>query len=226
VAAGPVTALVLGDSTGVALADGMFAWASSRPDQLQVASLARLGCGLVRNSFMWGDDTGVYSTNCEHAFSVELPTLLRQRVPDVVLIMVTIPDVLGRVWNADEGALLPSDLRYAQRLAADYETVAQQLVAAGVRHILWVAPPLPSDRWPQAKINPIRPADWAVYMTTLDRQAELHPDRGQVVHLDTWMAQHEPAGTWRPDGLHLTLAAATEVVDRFIGPLLLQVDRS
>lgn len=226
VAAGPVTALVLGDSTGVALADGMFAWASSRPDQLQVASLARLGCGLVRNSFMWGDDTGVYSTNCEHAFSVELPTLLRQRVPDVVLIMVTIPDVLGRVWNADEGALLPSDLRYAQRLAADYETVAQQLVAAGVRHILWVAPPLPSDRWPQAKINPIRPADWAVYMTTLDRQADLHPDRAQVVHLDTWMAQHEPAGTWRPDGLHLTLAAATEVVDRFIGPLLLQVDRS
>ena len=55
---GPVTALVLGDSTGVAVADGLFKWAYSRPNDIQVASLARLGCGLVRNSFMWGDEIG------------------------------------------------------------------------------------------------------------------------------------------------------------------------
>ena len=221
---GPVTALVLGDSTGVAVADGLFKWAYSRPNDIQVASLARLGCGLVRNSFMWGDDTGVYSTNCEHAFSTELPALLQQRVPDVVLIVVTIPDVLGRVWRADEGALLPADPRYAQRLAADYETVAKQLLNAGVRHILWVEPPLPSDLWPQAKINPIRPIDWAVFLGTIDGQAKLHPEV-QVVRLDQWMAEHEPDGSWRPDGLHLTLDAATTVADQFLGPLLIETGR-
>ncbi len=222
--AGPVTALVLGDSTGVAVADGLFAWAAARPDQVQVASLARLGCGLVRNSFMWGDDTGVYSTNCDHAFKVELPALLQQRVPDVVLIMVTIPDVLGRVWRADEGALLPADQRYAMRMAADYETVAQQLLGAGVRHILWVEPPLPSDLWPQAKINPIRPADWAVFLSTIDGQAARHPEV-QVVRLDQWMEAHEPDGSWRPDGLHLTLEAATQLADEYLGLLLLNTRR-
>ncbi|MEY4338478.1 MAG: hypothetical protein RLZ14_328, partial [Actinomycetota bacterium] len=222
----PVAALMLGDSTAVALVDGLFKWAYSRPDQLQVASLARLGCGLVRNSFMWGDDTGVYSTNCEHAFSVELPALLQQRVPDVVMLMVTIPDVLGRVWNADEGALLPSDPRYAQRLAADYETVAQQLLTAGVRHILWVVPPLPSDRWPQAKVNPIRPADWDVFVRTIEQRATAHPREVQVVRLDQWMQQHEPGGDWRPDGLHLTIDAAETVSDQFIGPLLINAARA
>jgi peptidoglycan/LPS O-acetylase OafA/YrhL len=221
----PVAALMLGDSTAVALVDGLFKWAYSRPDQLQVASLARLGCGLVRNSFMWGDDTGVYSSNCEHGFTVELPALLRQRVPDVVMLMVTIPDVLGRVWSADEGALLPSDPRYAQRLAADYEVVAQQLLTAGVRHILWVVPPLPSDRWPQAKVNPIRPADWAVFVRTIEQRATAHPREVQVVRLDQWMLQHEPDGVWRPDGLHLTIDGAEAVSDRFIGPLLITTAR-
>ncbi|MFM7685345.1 MAG: acyltransferase family protein, partial [Actinomycetota bacterium] len=156
----PVSVLVLGDSTAVALADGMFQWSAARPDQLQVASLARLGCGLVRNSSMWGDDDGTYSRGCEHAYSVELPTLLAQRVPDVVMIMVTIPDVLGRVWDESEGALLPRDRRYSRRLAADYRAMADTLVAAGVRHISWVVPPLPSDKWPQAKVNPIAEVDW------------------------------------------------------------------
>lgn len=218
---GPVTVLVLGDSTAVALADGMFQWASMRPADLQVASLARLGCGLVRNSSMWGDDDGTYSSGCEHAYASELSPLLAQQVPDVVMIMVTIPDVLGRVWNKAEGALLPRDPRYAQRLAADYRAMADTLIAAGVRHIAWVVPPLPSDLWPQAKVNPIAEVDWNTLVATIDGVAEALPAAVQVVRLDQWMAANEPGDdSWRPDGLHLALPAAIEVTDRFVAPML------
>ena len=221
---GPVSVLVLGDSTAVALADGMFQWSAARPDQLQVASLARLGCGLVRNSSMWGDDDGTYSRGCEHAYAVELPPLLAQRVPDVVMIMVTIPDVLGRVWDESEGALLPRDPRYSRRLAADYRAMADTLVAAGVRHIAWVVPPLPSDKWPQAKVNPIADVDWQQLLASIDAMADDLPDVVQVVRLDAWMASNEPTDdSWRPDGLHLALLAAVDVTDRFVAPLLLQV---
>ena len=221
---GPVTVLVLGDSTAVALADGMFQWASQRPAQIQVASLARLGCGLVRNSSMYGDDDGTYSRGCEHAYAVELAPLLAQQVPDVVMIMVTIPDVLGRVWNTAEGALLPRDPRYAERLSADYRAMADTLVAAGVRHIAWVVPPLPSDKWPQAKVNPIAEVDWQQLLSTIDDVAASLPAVVQVVRLDDWMATSEPGDdSWRPDGLHLALPAAVEVTDRFVAPLLLRL---
>ena len=216
--------LVLGDSTAVALADGMFQWAAQHPSRLQVASLARLGCGLVRNSSMYGDDDGTYSRGCEHAYAVELGPLLARQVPDVVMIMVTIPDVLGRVWDTAEGALLPRDPRYAARLSADYRAIADTLVAAGVRHIAWVVPPLPSDTWPQAKVNPIADVDWRQLLSTIDEVAAGLPAVVQVVRLDDWMATNEPGDdSWRPDGLHLALPAAVEVTDRYLAPVLLRV---
>lgn len=173
---------------------------------------------------MWGDDDGKFSRDCEHAYSVELPPLLTPTVPDVVMIMVTIPDVLGRVWDAGEGALLPRDPRYAQRLAADYRALADTLVSAGVRHIAWVVPPLPSDVWPQAKVNPIAEVDWRQFRTTIEGVADDLQSVVEVVRLDEWMAANEPGDdSWRPDGLHLTLPAALEVADRFVAPMLLRL---
>ena len=66
--------------------------------------------------------------------------------------------------------------------------------------------------------------DWAVFLGTIDGQAKLHPEV-QVVRLDQWMAAHEPDGSWRPDGLHLTLDAATTVADQLLGPLLIDTGR-
>jgi hypothetical protein len=43
-----------------------------------------------------------------------------------------------------------------------------------------------------------------------------------VIHLDEWMRVHEPVdGSMRPDGLHLTPAAAEVVVRDFFGAALL-----
>ncbi|MFM2076997.1 MAG: hypothetical protein RJA49_887 [Actinomycetota bacterium] len=213
--------LLLGDSTGVALADGLYRWAGAHPTQLQVASLARLGCGLVRGSAMFGDGGDRFRANCDHAFDVELPALLRSGVPDLVTVMVTLPDVVDRTWSTAEGPLHPSDPRYTSRMRADYDRLTDQLLAAGVGTIVWVVPPPPGDRWPQSKVKPIPPQDWAAFIATIRREAVRHPEAVRLAHLDRWMAAHEPTdGSMRPDGLHLAPEAAFVVTDRFLAPLL------
>jgi hypothetical protein len=220
---GPVTALLLGDSTAVALADGLFQWAQVRPEQLQVASLARLGCGMVRNSNMSGDDGGFFAKGCEQGLGVELPQLLAAQVPDVAMVMVTIPDTGGRKWTDAEGVLLPHDERYATRMMSDYEALAATLAGAGVRHVLWVVPPRPTRAGMQAKVEPIADRDWQPMVDAIEGVAVRWPGVVQVVRLDEWMARYEPTDdSWRPDGLHLELPAAVEVSNRYVGPLLIE----
>jgi hypothetical protein len=157
---------------------------------------------------------------------VELPNIIRSGVPDIVAIMVTLPDVVDRTWSAAEGPLRPVDVRYRDRMRSNYDILTDQLVASGVHAIVWVMPPRPSDRWPQAKVKPIPSEDWAVFMGVIEREASRHPNRVRLARLDDWLTTHEPADdTWRPDGLHLAPAAAYEVATRFIGPLLLNSPR-
>lgn len=226
IAGPPRRVLLLGDSTGVALADGLYRWASEHPSEVQVASLARLGCGLVRRSSMFGDGGDRFRANCDHAFDVELPDIIRSGVPDVVAIMVTLPDVVDRTWSTAEGPLRPSDPRYLERMQTDYDVLADQLVASGVDGIVWVVPPMPTDRWPQAKVKPIPAADWTIFTGIIERQGDRHPGVVRVVRLDDWMTANEPTdGAWRPDGLHLAPAAAYDATERFVGPLLLSLPR-
>jgi hypothetical protein len=137
-------------------------------------------------------------------------------------VMVTVPDVVERVWTNEEGVLRPGDPRYAARLRDDYAAFAATLHDAGVEHVVWVVPPRPSERWLQSIFNPVRDDEWATFVGTIEDAAALHPDSSRVVRLDEWMRANEPTdGSMRPDGLHLTPAAAAVVMDRFIGPLLL-----
>ncbi|MBI4933933.1 MAG: acyltransferase [Actinobacteria bacterium] len=222
---GPVTVLLLGDSTMVALAEGISDWAEARPDQMQVASIAAVGCGLVRDSTMLGDDDRAFEKACARSLDVELPKLLESQVPEVVTIMITIPDVVERVWNDTEGSLRPIDPRYAERLAAAYRDMADRLIAAGVRHIVWVVPPFPNELWPRSAFDPLDPADWEVFVDTILDTAAQHPDAIDVVRLDDWVAAHGEDLAMRPDGLHFEPEAALDVAERYMGPLIMQVAR-
>jgi peptidoglycan/LPS O-acetylase OafA/YrhL len=222
---GPVTVLLVGDSTMVALAEGMSDWATARPDQMQVASIAAVGCGLVRDSTMLGDDDRAFEKACAKSLDVKLPKLLDAQVPEVVTIMITIPDVVERVWNDSEGSLHPTDLRYAERLTAAYREMADRLVAAGVPHIVWVVPPFPNELWPRSAVDPLDPADWDVFVGTILDTAAEHPDVIDVVRLDQWVAAHGDDLAMRPDGLHFEPEAALDVADRYMGPLIMQVAR-
>ncbi|MEN9646782.1 MAG: hypothetical protein RL238_3451 [Actinomycetota bacterium] len=219
---GPARVLLMGDSTAVALSEGFVGWADAHAAQAQLASLAQPGCGLLRDSAMAGDGGGDFVARCDRVLDEELPALLASGAPDVVVVMITVPDAVARSWTDDEGPLRPTDERYRARLRADYATFAATLRDAGVPHVVWVVPPRPSERWLQSIFDPISDDEWDAFVSTIEDEAASDPTRSRVVRLDEWMAANEPAdGSMRPDGLHLTPAAAAVVMDRIIGPVVL-----
>lgn len=219
---GPARVLLVGDSTAVALSEGLLGWADVRPEQVQVASLATPGCGLLHTSRMAGAEGERIARGCVEVLEDALPAVMAAQVPDVVVVMVTLPDVLERVWAEDEGLLRPSDPRYVDRRRAEYAAFADSLRAAGVAHVVWVVPPRPTDRWLQSAVNPVRDDEWTAFVGAIQEVAARDPDAARVVRLDEWMRANEPTdGSMRPDGLHLTADAAAVVMDRFLGPLLL-----
>jgi hypothetical protein len=113
-------------------------------------------------------------------------------------------------------AMSPDELLTAWRSNRD------TLRAAGVSQVVWVVPPRPTERWLQSAVNPVRDDEWAAFVAAIQEVAAREPAGNRVVRLDEWMRANEPTdGSMRPDGLHLTPAAAAVVMDRFIGPLLL-----
>jgi lysophospholipase L1-like esterase len=205
------------------VAGGLHEWATvqQRPP-VQVASLAQPGCGFIRGAQMFADTDGHFGRDCDHVLDEVLPATLAEQHPDVVVAMVTLPDVLERTWSAEEGALRPTDARYLDRLRADVTTVVDELAAAGVRHVVWVVGPPPSERAAQNFVYTITDAEWTAYVDALQQVAVAHAGLMAVVRLDRWMGDHEPDdGSMRPDGVHLTPRAARQVVDAVVGPAVL-----
>ncbi len=219
----PIQVLLLGDSTAMALGEGMQDWAAARPAEVQLASLAAPGCGLVRGSVMFGDGGGVFRARCDQVLDQDLPQLLATTVPDLVVVMVTVPDNVERLWSDTEGPLRPTDPRYASRMLADYRTISDELVAAGVEHIAWLAPPLPAANWLGSTTGELDPSGLAVYDDTLLAVAADHPDVSTVVRVDDWFAAHDTDNTIREDGLHMSPTGALRVMDEFLGAELLRL---
>jgi peptidoglycan/LPS O-acetylase OafA/YrhL len=223
----PVSVLMLGDSTAVALADGFFQWAQQHTAEVRFASLAAVGCGFILDALPPGDLGRQFLRICKSTLLVDLPKLLAKKVPDVVIVLVTLPDVGPRLWNDKEGSLLPHDQRYRDRLLAAYQARADMLISAGVRHIIWTMPVHPSSRWLGSIAPVFTDEDWAVFTSTITEVAQRHPKEITVARMDQWMAVHEPAdGSMRNDGLHLTLPGAVTVTDQLFGPLAVRAGQT
>ena len=221
---GPISVLLLGDSTAERLAGGLDVWSAERADR-RVTSLAESGCGVIRGTELLGDDGGRFVNRCAQVYAQELPAALAAAVPDVVVILVSIPDVTQRQWHGDEGMLSPTDPRYRERQLADYRMTAQMLVDAGVRHIAWVMPATPADWWVGWMAAQYQPADWDALRGVIDDIAALFPDVVQSVRLDDWFATTGAGGDQavRDDGLHFTPLGAQRIMDEFLGPVLLRM---
>ncbi len=224
VAPGPISVLLIGDSTAQSLQPGLEAWAAAAPDRA-FSSLARPGCGLVRGSSMLGDPSGVFREECEDTLGTDLPKVLAESKPDTVVIMVTIADVAPREWSSDEGMLDSSDDRYQERLRFDYRALVDELVAGGVRHIVWLVPPLPASGWLGWAAGSYTVESWGQSLPWIVALAGEYPTVSEVVRLDEWCRSSnlsEDAGL-RADGLHFTDDGATRVVDEVVGPVLLRL---
>jgi len=216
----PVRMLVIGDSTADALARGLDAWASVHPELAQVESVASAGCGLMTASNM-PNDHGTFRPLCEAALGERLDKVLTEARPDLVIILVTLPDAVERKFD-DGKDLMPTDPEFARRRLADYQRFAQRLEDAGVQHIAWLLAASPAEWTPPGPTGRKVPIDSELINDVVRglRSSVICP-----VDLASYVLDAEVDGdrTLRPDGLHLDVAVVPFVLDDYLGQRLLAV---
>ena len=220
----PVRILMLGDSTAEALSAGVMRWAAEHPDLAQVDSLAQAGCGFIRAEGMEGDDTGAFEANCRQMLATDLPVVLRDRRPDLVVILVTLPDVLDRQWSPSEGLLHSTDTRYAQRQLHDYGALAETLMAVPDLRVAWLTAAPPAS-WCVCDVRGYTVSMWAGQTAAIDAQVAAYPGRIERVNFRDWITNDELDGSRvdRHDGLHLAATSALVLMDERLARALLQI---
>jgi peptidoglycan/LPS O-acetylase OafA/YrhL len=217
----PARILVVGDSTAEATGGGLLRWAHERPEIAEVRLVVSPGCGFVRGGVVVGDEaTDVpFASVCDENLDVHLPNALREWRPHVVMLMSTLRDTDLRRWDA--AVLGPLDRDFQRRLRADYRAITEQVVSAGAI-AAWIRPPTGDPFWSG---DPGRFGDTPERRSIdefLHALAFVPDDRVVLVDLRSWsevdgIALDHDA---RPDGLHWTPDAATDVSRRWLGPAL------
>jgi hypothetical protein len=134
---------------------------------------------------------------------------------------VTVTDVADRQWWVSEGPPAPTDARYSAPLASTYRRSATDLFELGAGRVaISAAPPAVGVVASDIAFGADR---FAAFHQALNlAAAELGPE---VVVVDRagWA---DAAGVtedtdWRPDGTHLTEFKAREVIERWLGRVLI-----
>jgi len=219
-----VRIIVAGDSTALAAATGLLAWAVEHPDMAQVEVVGARGCGYLRDGERREQGWKRPPSECDHWLDDELPTRVRATKPDVVMMMVTTWDLVDHRWDDGDG-LTPLDSEFATRLAMAYTKETDDLLGLGAGSIAWIAPPIPNVLWANQGTGQADPARHAVLRSVLDGIAASHPGQVGVVDLRKYL---DDAGLAvdhhvRPDGVHLDPAAAQRIAEDFLGERLIRV---
>jgi len=215
---------VIGDSTAIATGGGLVAWALANPDVAEVSVLATPRCGIVRGGRVLTDQPDDdYLAKCDDLLDHQLPPTIAALQPDVVAVFVAARDNETREWDPDEGPLRPSDARYQARIEQD-DTALTATVMAGApeARVVWVRPPQ-IDPWWKDVDGVFTDADGhAVVDAIAARLAAADPAHVRVVDLRAWMEASGLADDQdlRPDGIHFTPDAATQVASDWLGPQL------
>ena len=218
----PVRILVVGDSIAEATGHGLVAWAAANPTVAQVSLAVSAGCGFVRGGEVPADGNVPFQHNCDLLLDGELPTDLKALRPDVVVMLVWARDQAPRVWNKREGELTPSDSAFSARLEHDYRAITREITSATDATVVWIRPPKGDPYW----LNKVTPftdeSEHAIVEGVMRRVVGEISSRAEVLDLRSWMesdgiALAHPA---RPDGLHFSIEAATDVATRWLGPQL------
>jgi peptidoglycan/LPS O-acetylase OafA/YrhL len=214
----PVRIVVVGDSTAQSTAEGLVAWAADHRDIARVRPAATPGCGFLRDGVVPTDGSIDWVEPCRLLLDDQLPAVLADTQPDVVMLMVTMRDVENRVWSDGEGPLDPLDPRYRERMLVAYRTMAGRLVGAGVPRIAWVLPPKPIAPFEGAQRVMRDPARYEVQHDVIRQVAAEYPDVVRVVDLDGWLtaAGRRVDTGLRPDGLHWSPEGSYWVSDSFL----------
>lgn len=213
---------MIGDSTANAFGSGLVRWAAERPELAQVEVLAAPGCGIVPGGERRDSGSFAPVEGCDGWLDrLVFPAVERLR-PDVVMVMVTTWDVIDRRWDTGAG-LTPFDDEFVTRLEVSYEQLQRDLVDAGTARVAFVRQPIPDVYWLPAVDAQEDPDRHAVIYDLYDRLAV--DDSVDVVDLDRWFTAMglDRDQAVRPDGIHPTPEASTEISERYLGEQLVRI---
>lgn len=217
----PVRIVVAGDSTADATGAGLVKWAAENPDLAQVEVFGAPGCGFLR------DGERLISGNWEEVAPLcdpwldQIPGLIGELQPDVIVLMSTSWDLITRRWTGEMRT--PLDPEYADRLAADYRRITDEMLETGA-HVVWIRPPIPNIDWRDRGTDQEDPERHAVVAAIWDDLAEARPGLVSIIELDTWLtaAGLDDDRSIRPDGVHWDPDAALRIADDFLGDSIIR----
>lgn len=219
----PVRILVTGDSTAKAFGTGLVNWAAANPELAQVDVVGAPGCGFLTGGERRTGDSIEPIAGCDRWLERFVYPEVERLRPDVVVAMVTSWDLVDRRWAGD-ALLTPFDDEFADRLEADYRTLTGALEAAGAGRVALVRHPIPDPYWLPRVDAQEDPARHQVIYDLYDRLAAADA-LVEVVALDEWLRDLglDRSEDMRPDGVHPTPEAATDVSDRYLGERLVRI---
>jgi peptidoglycan/LPS O-acetylase OafA/YrhL len=225
----PVRIIVLGDSTAEAAGTGLVQWAALNPTVAKVTVMAAPGCGFIRAGAPIPDLSPDGRAYCNGVLDHDLPEALHQLMPDVIVMMTTIPDIAPRVFDPSVGPLTPVDLDFVKQARIDYLAVTNLILTNSSAHVVWIKPPLINPYWMDIDSEARDPVVHSVMEVVMGELATAYPDRVALLDLRTWLEKHglDQDHSIRPDGIHFGPDGSLEVAKQWLGPqLVIQATRT
>ena len=193
------------------------------PDVAQAEVVAARGCGFVRGGERRRGDGVESDVACAGWVEDQLLPAVRRAKPDVVAVMVTTWDLVGRRWTTEE-LLSPVDAEFRARLADAYTALVDQLRFTGAPKIVFVREPVPDVWWLPVVQDEDEPERHQVLYDVYAALEADHPDVVEVVAFDEWFTDQgfDRDEAVRPDGVHLDTPYAQQIVADYLGEQLIR----
>jgi peptidoglycan/LPS O-acetylase OafA/YrhL len=221
---------VLGDSTALALALGLGTWAGKTGEIEMATGVTGLGCGLItEGNRFYVDREGPISEDC-----AERPADIEALDDDIELVLWMAgawETAAYRTPGSDQLRTIEDPTLYAE-LADLLEEIYTTTTADGATFAFVLVPDMEvgvkrrrSPAQPEEESDPQR---IALYNQLGRELADRHPEDVALIDLRSFM-ETLPGGPLdrdlRPDGIHLTVAAASLVAEEFLADELIDLVR-
>ncbi|HET9691241.1 MAG TPA: acyltransferase family protein [Acidimicrobiales bacterium] len=226
---------VVGDSMANDLAYGLEQWSASRSDVV-VYDLTTPGCPLSRGGVRRLPDGEAWTIDTRCAWwadpSSDRSQELAKFQPQVIVLQDGMNEIVDRKlpsWASYEHTGQPS---FDQWLMSEYEAALKVFTGNGAYHARVLALNTVCANWDElgSAWSPFDNGTGAGRVASLDADsAELTVTNSRDVDYESYLCpngQFDPTvagvSNGRPDGFHLSAAAATAVAQQWLGPLILQ----